>query len=101
MAGVPFVFGGEELFFWSAEAGLAGAVFSGVEDFLSSGFTAATGQAAATAVTVAVSSDFATACSGLTDETKSLLSTFFGPVDFSSSDTLLFGVRLFFLLLDF
>lgn len=98
---MPFVFGGEELFFWSAAAGLAGAVFSGVEDFFSSGFAAATGQTAATAVTVAVSSDFATVCSGLADETKSLLSTFFGPVDLSSSDTLLFGVRLFFLLLGF
>lgn len=98
LADVPFVFGGDVLFFWSVGADLIGAVFSGVADFLSSGLTAATGQAAATAATVAVSSDFATACSGLADETKSLLSTFFGPVGFSSSDTLLLGVRLFFLL---
>lgn len=98
LAGVPFVFGGDALFFWSVGAGLAGDVFSEVADFFSSGLTAATGQAAARAATAAVSSDFATTCSGLADETKSLLSTFFGPVDFSSSDTLLLGVRLCFLL---
>lgn len=99
LAAAGLVFGGDGVFFDSQGALLAGVIFSGVAHFLSSAFAAATGQAAATAVSAAVSSDFATTGSGLADETKSLPSTFFGPVAFSSSDILLLGVRRFLLLL--